>query len=110
MLDTIIKICYTIGVLRIRQKEGIIMENYTGVWSLGNIKEFIEKYKLGGVFKSRQFKNQCFNLERKIPFDVYEKITSSEGIDAADMDEFEKDYRNYLYEYERYLFYRNVMD
>ena len=80
------------------------MENYTGVWSLGNIVEFIEKYHLDYVFKSRQFKNQCFNLQRKIPFEIYDFIMGLSDIDKIDLEDFESSYMNYLFEYDRYIY------
>lgn len=86
------------------------MGNYTGVWSLGGIIEFIEKYKLGCVFKSRQFKNQCYNLQRKIPFDVYDVIMRLDGIDNIDKEDFESSYMNYLFEYDRYIYRKSKED
>ena len=83
------------------------MNNYTGVWSLTGIIEFIEKNHLDGIFKSRQFKNQCYNLQRKIPFEIYDIIMRLDGIDPIDKENFESDYMNYLFEYDRYIYRKN---
>lgn len=79
------------------------MKDYSGVFSLGFIVEFVEKYNLSCYFKSRQFKSQCFKLERKIPFDFYVSVM---GLDLPfdDLEEFESHYQIYLFEYERYLY------
>lgn len=86
------------------------MNNYTGVWSLSGIIEFIEKYKLSYLFKSRSFKSQCFSLKKKIPFEVYDIIMGLDGIDNIDKEDFESSYMNYLFEYDRYIYRKSKED
>lgn len=81
-------------------------------YSLFSINRFFEEHNLWKILGfSRQFKSSILAVKRKLPFSIYQEIKSyyyHYDISLDELNDFDELYKEYLYQYEMYLYVRKI--